>query len=65
MFRKSGSSIIKVLINSITDSKTNINGEYRSSKINSIDKISRNYSDLENVIASRYEELTRRKETNS
>ena len=34
-------------------------------KINSIDKMSRNYSDLENVIASRYEELTRRKETNS
>ena len=34
-------------------------------KINSIDRMSRNYSDLENVIASRYEELTRRKETNS
>ena len=43
------------------DSLFNIDRE----KINSIDRMSRNYSDLENVIASRYEELTRRKETNS
>ena len=36
---KSGSEMRKLLINTTTDSKTNINGEFRSPKIISIDNV--------------------------